>query len=169
MPLTSDFSLGKVAVSMTPRERFEEFLQARGKRITRQRRAIVEHVTAHHEHFDAEQLLAELRGSPEGSRVSRPTVYRTLSVLESAGVVEGLDAGDGPRRFEHVINHDHHDHMVCTACGAILEFHDAQLERRQEAAARAHGFTIQRHSLRIYGTCSRCTEAVRVPKGARSR
>lgn len=142
-------------------------VRARGLRWTNQRELIVRTALGAHDHFTADELLERCR--KRDPNVSRATVYRTLSVLEAAGVVEALEAGDGARRFEHVINHDHHDHMVCTACGAILEFHDAQLERRQEAAARAHGFTIQRHSLRIYGTCSRCTEAVRVPKGARSR
>jgi len=81
MTSSADFSLGKVDVALTPRERFEEFLQTRGKRITRQRQVIVDHVSSHHEHFDAEQLLADLRKTPGGARASRPTVYRTLTEM----------------------------------------------------------------------------------------
>ena len=62
--IPDDFALNKVDVAMTPQERFAEFLQTRGKRSTRQRQMIVEHVSGHHEHFDAEQLLAELRSTP---------------------------------------------------------------------------------------------------------
>ncbi len=92
MPTTSDFSLGKVDVALTPRERFEEFLQARGKRITRQRRMIVEHVCARHEHFDAEQLLADLRGTPDGASASRPTAAGALpSNVETSDVIRPIE------------------------------------------------------------------------------
>jgi Fur family ferric uptake transcriptional regulator len=56
----SSFSLGTVEVALTPLARFEEFLQARGKRVTQQRRLIVEKVSERHEHFDADQLAAEM-------------------------------------------------------------------------------------------------------------
>ncbi len=109
---------------------------------------------AKHDHFTADELLTRCRA--DDPRVCRATVYRTLAVLESAGFVEGLDAGDGGRRFEHVLGHAHHDHMVCTRCGAIVEFQDPEIEARQEAAARKHGFKIERHSLRLYGQCRSC-------------
>ncbi|MFN9276259.1 MAG: Fur family transcriptional regulator [Planctomycetota bacterium] len=126
-------------------------LQQRGLRWTGQRSRIVRTALATHEHYTAEELLLLCRR--EDPRLSRATVYRTLAVLEEAGFVEGLDAGDGKRRFEHVLGHEHHDHMVCLQCGAIVEFRDDELERRQEAAARRHGFRIERHSLRLYGRC----------------
>lgn len=129
-------------------------LQQRGLRWTGQRSRIVRTALATHEHYTAEELLLLCRR--EDPRLSRATVYRTLAVLEEAGFVEGLDAGDGKRRFEHVLGHEHHDHMVCLQCGAIVEFRDDELERRQEAAARRHGFRIERHSLRLYGRCRDC-------------
>lgn len=132
----------------------EANLRQRGFRWTNQRALIVRTALASHEHFTAEQLLELCRR--QDPKVSRATVYRTLAVLEEAGFVEGLDTGDGGRRFEHVLGHEHHDHMVCTACGAIAEFRDEELERRQDAAAKRIGFRIERHSLRIYGTCRGC-------------
>ncbi len=134
----------------------EADLRRRGFRWTLQRAAIVRTALSSHEHFTAEELLAWCK--QKDPRVSRATVYRTLAVLEQAGFVEGLDTGDGGRQFEHVIGHTHHDHMVCTGCGAIFEFHDAELERRQEAAARKLGFRIERHSLRIHGRCRACQQ-----------
>ena len=77
-------------------------------------------------------------------------------MLEEEGFVEALETGDGGRRFEHVLGHEHHDHMVCLECDKILEFRDDELERRQELAARRAGFESQRHSLRIYGRCREC-------------
>ena len=107
------FPLGRVDTAMTPQERFEEFLQARGKRITRQRQVIVDHVSSHHEHFDAEQLLEDLRKTPEGAKASRPTVYRTLAEMVAAGLLKEMVLG-GRRVYEHDYGYPQHDHLHCT-------------------------------------------------------
>lgn len=135
----------------------ENHLRQRGFRWTNQRALIVRMALGTHDHFTADELL--LRCQRVDPKVSRATVYRTLAVLEAAGFVEGLDTGDGGRRFEHVLGHEHHDHMVCLDCGAIFEFRDDELERRQELAARRIGFQIVRHSLRIHGRCRDCQKA----------
>jgi Fur family ferric uptake transcriptional regulator len=129
-------------------------LRERGHRWTAQRQLIAEVAFESHEHFTADELLAMCQKLDRS--VSRATVYRTLAVLEQEGFVEGLDTGDGSRRFEHVLGHEHHDHMVCTACGRILEFRDDELEARQELAARRRGFRITSHSLKLFGLCSSC-------------
>lgn len=134
----------------------QDHLQRSGFRWTSQRALIVRTALASHDHFTAEQLLELCRRTDP--KVSRATVYRTLAVLEREGFVEGLDTGDGGRRFEHVLNHEHHDHMVCSGCGAIFEFHDEELERRQLAAAQRIGFRVERHSLRLHGRCRNCQQ-----------
>jgi len=85
--MANDFSLGEAHVSSSPQERFEEYLQSRGKRITQQRRALVEYSGARHDHFDADELIASLGRGPEGDKISRPTVYRTLNELVEAGLL----------------------------------------------------------------------------------
>ena len=137
----------------------ESHLRRSGFRWTNQRSLIVRTALSTHEHFTAEQLLDLCRR--HDPKVSRATVYRTLAVLEEQGFVEGLDTGDGGRRFEHVLGHEHHDHMVCVGCGAIIEFRDEELERRQDAAAKRAGFRIESHSLRIYGRCRSCQRSQR--------
>lgn len=155
MPTSSDFSLGTVDVSMSPRERFEEFLQARGKRVTRQRRAIVEHVSSHHEHFDAEQLLAELRATAEGATVSRPTVYRTLAELVDAGLLRKMTLGSRAV-YEHDYGYPQHDHLHCTGCQSLIEFSSADLTRIVDAVASRHQFRAQGHRLIVTGLCREC-------------
>ena len=125
-----------------------------GYRWTTQRRLIASEALSNHTHFTADQLLELCLIRDKG--VSRATVYRTLAMLESAGFVEGLDTGDGGRKFEHTLGHEHHDHMICTSCGAILEFHDDALEERQLVAANEAGFEIERHSLKLFGKCGDC-------------
>lgn len=137
----------------------EKALRESGFRWTNQRALIVREALATHDHFTAEELLDLCR--KKDPKVSRATVYRTLTVLEDKGFVEGLETGDGGRRFEHVLGHEHHDHMVCTECEKILEFRDDELERRQELAAKRVGFRIQRHSLRLYGICKQCQQEQR--------
>src|SRR5262249_40116558 len=99
--------------------------------------------------------------------ISRATIYRTLLMLEEAGFVAGLDTGDGGRRFEHTLGHEHHDHMVCTACGRILEFRDDEVERLQQGAARRRGFTSTSHTLRLFGVCAECASKGVRPKRQR--
>ena len=129
-----DFALNKVNVAMTPRERFAEFLQTRGKRSTRQRQMIVEHVSSHHEHFDADQLLAELRSTPEGARASRPTVYRTLTEMVEAGLLKKMVLG-GRAIYEHDYGYPQHDHLHCTSCQSLIEFSSDELVRIRDAVA----------------------------------
>ena len=132
----------------------ESYLRKKGLRWTAQRQLIAGVALTTHSHFTADELLDLCR--QRDPAVSRATVYRTLAMLEEAAFVEGLDTGDGGRKFEHVIGHAHHDHMVCTSCGRIIEFTDEQLERRQELAARRHGFHIESHSLKLFGKCRAC-------------
>jgi Fur family ferric uptake transcriptional regulator len=148
MAVTNEFSLGKVDVALTPRERFEEFLQTRGKRITRQRRVIVDHVCGRHEHFDAEQLLADLRRTPEGAAASRPTVYRTLTEMVDAGLLRTMTLG-GRAVYEH-------DHLHCTSCQRLIEFSSAELARICDAVAGQHQFRARSHRLIISGLCADC-------------
>jgi Fur family ferric uptake transcriptional regulator len=156
--VAADFSLGKVDVALTPQARFAEFLQARGKRITKQRRAIVDHVCGHHEHFDAEQLLAGLRRTPAGARASRPTVYRTLAEMVDAGLLHKMVL-DGRAVYEHDYGYPQHDHLYCTGCQKLIEFSSDELVRIRDAVAARHQFRAQGHRLIVSGLCVDCRSA----------
>ena len=151
----ADFPLGRVDTAMTPRERFEEFLQARGKRITRQRQVIVDHVSSHHEHFDAEQLLEDLRKTPDGAKASRPTVYRTLAEMVAAGLLKEMVLG-GRRVYEHDYGYPQHDHLHCTSCQKLIEFTSDEVSQFCAAVAAEHRFRVQGHRLIVSGLCADC-------------
>ncbi|MDZ4819976.1 MAG: transcriptional repressor [Planctomycetota bacterium] len=154
----SDFSLGTVEVSLTPLQRFEEFLQSRGKRITQQRRIIVEQVSSRHEHFDADQLLADLQKTPEHRKVSRPTVYRTLAELTDAGLLRAMSL-NGRAVYEHDYGYPQHDHLQCTECDKLIEFQSEEVNAIREAVAREHQFRVTGHRLIISGLCLECRNA----------
>jgi len=155
MSVAPDFSLGSVETALSPQERFEEFLQARGKRVTRQRRVIVDYVAASHEHFDAEQLLANLRGTPAGARASRPTVYRTLAEMVEAGLLKKMVL-DGRAVYEHDYGYPQHDHLYCTGCRKLIEFSSDEVTRICDAVAAGHQFRAQSHRLIVTGLCLEC-------------
>lgn len=151
--------LGSVAVSLTPLARFEEFLQARGKRITEQRRLIVQHVSQRHEHFDADQLAAEMAAQKDERRkVSRPTVYRTLAELVEAGVLRKMTLGSRAV-YEHDYGYPQHDHLHCTECNKLIEFQNDEVATIRDAVGRQHGFRVNGHRLIITGICQECWQA----------
>lgn len=136
-------------------KRFERFLRSRSLKLTHQRRRIFDRAFETHEHFSAERLYDWLRAEP-GPRVSRATVYRTLGLLLEGHFVEALDAGRGVLVYEHITGHAHHDHMVCSDCGKIEEFHDERIEELQLEACRKKGFQLVHHDLRLHGYCRGC-------------
>lgn len=141
------------------REVFHEILRKHGLRFTKQREALLDVVFATHRHFSAEDLHRELERS--GHRISIATIYRSISLLVDSGLVQGLDVGNGRVLYEHTLDHEHHDHMVCLDCGTITEFVSPEIEALQEKAAAEHRFTVTAHSLKLFGYCNNCNRKQR--------
>jgi Fur family ferric uptake transcriptional regulator len=154
--MPSDFSLAEVQVSLSPQERFEEYLQSRGKRITQQRRALVEYIFQRHDHFDADELIESLSKRKEGERISRPTVYRTLNELVEAGLLRTMTLG-GRAVYEHDYGYPQHDHLHCQLCDKLIEFQSDELAEIRDAVAREHNFRVTGHRLIITGVCHDCS------------
>jgi Fur family ferric uptake transcriptional regulator len=87
-----------------------------------------------------------------GEDVGLATVYRVLTQFEQAGLLIRHHFESGKAVFE-LNTGGHHDHVVCIKCGRVAEFYDEEIEKRQESAAAKLGFTMQDHSLTIYGLC----------------
>ncbi len=160
--MKQEFALGTVEVAMTPMERFEEFLQSRSKRMTQQRRVIVEQVFSHHEHFDAEDLLKELGAVADAQNIGRATVYRTLDQLTEAGLLRKM-ALQGRSVYEHDYGYPQHDHLHCQRCDSLIEFRSEKLEEIRDAVGREHGFRVTGHRLIVQGICSDCLAKQRRP------
>jgi Fur family ferric uptake transcriptional regulator len=153
--MSSGFALHAVEVASSPQERFAEYLQSRGKRITQQRRTLIEFVFRRHDHFDADELIANLAETPAGRKVSRPTVYRTLNELVEAGLLRRMSL-KGRSVYEHDYGYPQHDHLHCTMCDELIEFQSDQIQQIREAVAREHGFRVSGHRLIISGVCREC-------------
>ena len=147
-------------------DELEQILQAlkRGaRRLTPQRRRILEVVLASDEHLDVDQIR-ELVGR-DGTSVSASTVYRTMRMLVDDGLIKERHFEDGTARFEYVKEGEHHDHLICTRCGTVIEFMSDTIERLQEEVADQHGFVLTGHRHDLYGLCGACRTATGVAPG----
>ncbi len=151
-------SLPAVAVSQTPENKFREYLASREtpQRFTEQQRVLVEHIFAKHSHFDTKQLIEELEKAKK--RVSRATVYRTLSTLVDAGLLRQIELG-ARTIFDHDYGYPAHDHLVCEVCKSMEEFQSEELESLLGKVAAQNQFRPTGHTLVIRGVCAKCNAA----------
>ncbi|MEZ5344608.1 MAG: transcriptional repressor [Pyrinomonadaceae bacterium] len=133
---------------------FLEHIQKSGLRRTAQRELILEVFLDTEDHLSSEDLYWLVH--KEDPNVGHTTVYRTLKVLTEAGLAREVRLGDGRTYYEHHFDHDHHDHMICTECGKVIEFFSAEIEKLQDEMADEFGFKPTHHSLRILGVCEDC-------------
>jgi Fur family ferric uptake transcriptional regulator len=147
--------LGSVEVALSPLERFEEYLQSRGMRMTKPRRMLLEHVFSRHEHFDADTLIEQLPGHGEAGYVGRATVYRTLAEFVEAGLLREFQL-DGRAVYEHDYGYPQHDHLYCKECQKLFEFQSEELLSLRDAVAQEHRFRVTGHRFIITGVCAEC-------------
>jgi Fur family transcriptional regulator, ferric uptake regulator len=103
-------------------------------------------------HMTAEDVYRVLL--QENSDVGLATVYRVLTQFEQAGILLRSHFESGKAVYE-LDQGQHHDHLVCLDCGRVEEFFDAEIEKRQQAVAKAKGFTIADHALSLYAHCNK--------------
>jgi Fur family ferric uptake transcriptional regulator len=130
------------------------FIAEKGLKRSRQRDRIAQVFFATPGHITVEELVARVRR--EDPRVSVATVYRTMKLLSDCGLATGRQFGDGQTRYEPTAGRAHHDHLICTSCGDIVEFANERIESLQALVARSHGFEVESHKLELYGRCARC-------------
>ena len=122
--------------------------EAKGLRMTEQRRVIAGVLETSDDHPDVEELYN--RASAVDPRISLATVYRTVKLFEEAGILEKLEFGDGRARYEDA-ERDHHDHLIDINSGEVIEFVDDEIEALQEKIAAKLGYDLRGHRLELYG------------------
>jgi Fur family ferric uptake transcriptional regulator len=148
--------LGPDLVAESPEAKFHDFLKIRGEKLTEPRRILVRHIFDSHKHFDADELVADLRSA--GRQVGRSTVYRTLRLLVDAGLLRELRLTNRTA-YEHDYGYPSHDHLHCTECNAVVEFRNDEVRKLREAVSLDHGFRAAGHRFVITGVCSACSRA----------
>ncbi|TKZ20711.1 transcriptional repressor [Shimia litoralis] len=122
--------------------------EAKGLRMTEQRRTIAAVLQESADHPDVEELYA--RASARDSGISLATVYRTVKLFEEAGILDKLEFGDGRARYEDA-EREHHDHLIDINSGEVIEFVDPDIEALQEKIAEKLGYRLMGHKLELYG------------------
>lgn len=146
-------------VAVTPVEKFREFLGTRGQRLTQEREIIVREIFSDHDHFDSDQVVARLsKPRVNGARVSRATIYRTLSSLEEAGLIRKVARANDREVYEHDYGYPQHDHFICGKCSKLVEFRNDEISTILERVASEHGFRMNGHRLEVSGICAECAK-----------
>jgi Fur family ferric uptake transcriptional regulator len=136
------------------REIFETFIRAKNLRHSDQRQQIMEVFLKTEKHLTAEELYGLVK--KKNPSIGYATIYRTMKLLIEAGLCRELQVEDGITRYEHLYNHTHHDHLICTECGKFIEIEIPEIEELQENIAKKNGFILTRHRWELYGLCSTC-------------
>lgn len=138
-----------------PRDVLKSYIAKHGLKTSRQRELIAEVFFQAGGHLSIDELLERVRHAD--ARIGQATVYRTMKLLTKCGLAESRQFGDGHTRYEPVDDHEeHHDHLICTSCGKIVEFHNSQIEALQARVAEKHGYTVTHHKMELYGLCADC-------------
>ena len=136
-------------------ERTLQILQDAGYRLTGPRRSVVDAIERTERSFTADELLRELQSVKSG--VGRATVFRTLDLLTQHGILDRLHPPDGCHSYLRCEAGDrHHHHLICSDCGAVVEFEDCTVQPLLEELGRRTDFQINGHWLEVFGSCAAC-------------
>lgn len=136
------------------KEIFRDYLASQGLKSTTQREIILKEFLRSDAHPSTEELYLRVR--KKNPQIGYATVHRTLKLFADCGIATIRNFGDGTTRFESITEDEHHDHLVCSSCGLIIEFEDDQIEKLQQKVAGRHNFLVQDHRLELYGLCEKC-------------
>jgi Fur family ferric uptake transcriptional regulator len=133
---------------------FIDYLQANKLKLTPHRELILETFLDNEGHRSVEDIYHTVRAIDP--RIGYTTVYRMMKLMIRCGLAREIELADGITRYEHLFNHEHHDHLICMECGNSIEFYNPEIEALQDAASAQLGFKVLDHKLQIYGVCREC-------------
>lgn len=136
-------------------EDLKTILRKKGMKYTEQRAVILEILFEIDDHLNAEEIHRIVKEKYPQHNIGIATVYRTLNFLEEAELISSISFGSEGKKYEGN-QKSHHDHLICTNCGAIVEFVDDEIEKRQERIAKENNFKITGHTMQLLGLCSKC-------------
>ena len=139
------------------RQRFYSYLDKKGLKNTSQRKLMLDIVLEEKDHFNIDGIYQQV--SKKMPNLGYATVYRTMKLFKEAGIVTSRNFDSNETQFEIHDEEDHHDHLICTKCGKIIEFYDPMIEKIQEDIALKFGMELKSHKMELYGICSgKCPE-----------
>ena len=138
-------------------DELKKIVKQKGLKYTEQREIVLSILLHAKEHLTAEEVYNDIKKEHKESNIGIATVYRALSFLEEVDLITSITFGTDGKKYESN-SKSHHDHLICTECGKIIEFIDDEIEKRQDKIAKKNKFKITSHSMQLYGTCEVCQE-----------
>ncbi len=138
-------------------EELKKIVKQKGLKYTEQREIVLNILINATDHLSAEEVYNEIKNQYKESNIGIATVYRALSFLEEVDLITSITFGTDGKKYESNAK-SHHDHLICTSCGKIVEFLDDEIEKRQDRIAKKNKFKITSHSMQLYGTCETCSK-----------
>ena len=135
-------------------QQFKDFLECKGLKNTRGRKIILRELVDRKNHFNAESLYSSL--TRKGTRVSRPTIYRTLKLLERFRLIERFDIKKNCFYYEPISQKKDHGHLICEQCGKIIDFSSNGVELLKSEIGRDKDFKLDNISIQAFGVCKSC-------------
>ena len=139
-------------------DELKKIVKQKGLKYTEQIEIVLNILLLAKEHLTAEEVYNQIKKEYPDSNIGIATVYRALSFLEEVDLIASITFGTDGKKYESNAK-SHHDHLICTECGKIIEFIDEEIEKRQDKIAKKNNFRITSHSMQLYGTCSECQES----------
>ena len=138
-------------------EELKRIVKQKGLKYTEQREIVLDILINAEDHLSAEDVYNQIKTKYSDSNIGIATVYRALGFLEEVNLITSIAFGTEGKKYESNAK-SHHDHLICTSCGKIVEFLDDEIEKRQDRIAKKNTFKITSHSMQLYGTCKDCQE-----------
>ena len=136
-------------------EKFQTILKENTLKFTKQRELVLKFLYENDGHFTPEDIYTLIKQENPDINIGIATVYRTLSLLENENIASSISFGAQGKKYELGLK-KHHDHLICTKCGDIIEFFDETIEERQEEIAKKFNFQMHDHTMKIIGLCEKC-------------
>jgi Fur family ferric uptake transcriptional regulator len=136
-------------------EKFKDLLKTNTLKFTKQRELILKFLYENDDHFTPEDIYMLLKKENPQINIGIATVYRTLTLLEDSGIASSISFGAQGKKYELGLK-KHHDHLICSACGDIIEFFDETIEEQQEKIAEKFNFKMTDQTMKIVGLCEKC-------------
>ena len=136
-------------------EKFQKILKENSLKFTKQRELVLKFLYENDGHFTPEDIYTLLKEQNPDVNIGIATVYRTLTLLETSQIASSISFGVQGKKYELGLK-KHHDHLICTSCGAIIEFYDESIEKKQEEIAKKFNFHMTDHTMKIIGLCENC-------------
>lgn len=138
-------------------DELKRIVKQKGLKYTEQREIVLNILIGAEEHLSAEEVYNQIKKQYADTNIGIATVYRALSFLEEVDLITSINFGTDGKKYESNAK-SHHDHLICTSCGKIIEFLDDEIEKRQERIAKKNKFKITSHSMQLYGICEKCAQ-----------